>query len=37
VYYESGVLKREEIYKDDRMISETCYDEKGDKIKPPDL
>ena len=31
-YYESGKLKAEENYSNDKLLSETCYDESGNKI-----
>ena len=34
-YYESGKLKAEAIFKDDKPLSVSCYDENGNKFECP--
>jgi len=35
VYYESGKVAREGNFKEDKILSETCYDEQGNKVTCP--
>ena len=35
VYYESGKVAREGNFKEDKILSETCYDELGNKVICP--
>jgi antitoxin component YwqK of YwqJK toxin-antitoxin module len=35
VYYESGKVAREGNFNEDKILSETCYDEQGNKVTCP--